>query len=231
MIEDVPGPSLEEMLERDPDRAQPVLTRLASAVRILHADKSPAFGKVGYLDQGGTGRGGSCEQVVLDRAMRDLAEASARDPRIARAGDRPAGILRRQAAKVRPRTDYSLIHGELDPGHVLVDREGQPVLIDIEGLMYFDAEWEHVFLRLRYGSHYRVLHRGEGPQRRWLQTEVKAERLVEFGHGGGAPRPSRAAVALAVSLLTTTAGRTLPASDPRTGSQTLRRPTRPGRPG
>jgi hypothetical protein len=31
------------------------------------------------------------------------------------------------------------------------------VLIDIEGLMFFDVEWEHVFLRLRFGEHYRLL--------------------------------------------------------------------------
>ena len=28
------------------------------------------------------------------------------------------------------------------------------VLIDIEGLMYFDIEWEHAFLRLRFGADY-----------------------------------------------------------------------------
>lgn len=47
------------------------------------------------------------------------------------------------------------MHGELGPDHVLVDRQGQPVLIDIEGLMHFDAEWEHAFLRIRFGEHYR----------------------------------------------------------------------------
>jgi hypothetical protein len=38
---------------------------------------------------------------------------------------------------------------------VLVDRRGNPVLIDIEGLLWCDVEWEHVFLRLRFGEHYR----------------------------------------------------------------------------
>jgi hypothetical protein len=61
---------------------------------------------------------------------------------------------------VRPRTDHRLIHGELGPDHVLVDGDGQPVLIDIEGLMFFDLEWEHVFLELRFGEHYRALRPG-----------------------------------------------------------------------
>lgn len=56
---------------------------------------------------------------------------------------------------MRPRSQYGLIHGELGPDHVLVDRHGQPVLIDIEGLMFFDVEWEYAFLRLRFGEHYR----------------------------------------------------------------------------
>jgi hypothetical protein len=38
-----------------------------------------------------------------------------------------------------------------------VTADGHPALIDIEGLMYFDLEWEHVFLRLRFGPHYDVL--------------------------------------------------------------------------
>ena len=58
---------------------------------------------------------------------------------------------------MQPRADYRLIHGELGPDHVLIDERGEPVLIDIEGLMFFDVEWEHVFLRLRFGERYRSL--------------------------------------------------------------------------
>lgn len=49
------------------------------------------------------------------------------------------------------------MHGELGPDHVLVDADGDPVVIDIEGLMYFDVEWEHVFLRIRLHDDYRPL--------------------------------------------------------------------------
>ena len=31
-----------------------------------------------------------------------------------------------------------LIHGELGPDHVLIDERGHPVIIDIEGVMFFD---------------------------------------------------------------------------------------------
>jgi hypothetical protein len=55
----------------------------------------------------------------------------------------------------------ALVHGEIGPDHVLLDRRGEPVLIDIEGLMYFDPEWEHVFLRMRFGDHYARLRHAE----------------------------------------------------------------------
>jgi hypothetical protein len=40
---------------------------------------------------------------------------------------------------------------------VLLDDAGRPVLVDIEGLSTFDAEWEHAFLGLRFGRHYEAL--------------------------------------------------------------------------
>ena len=43
------------------------------------------------------------------------------------------------------------MHGELGLDHVLVDADGSPVLIDIEDLMYFDVEWEHVHMQVRLG--------------------------------------------------------------------------------
>jgi hypothetical protein len=45
--------------------------------------------------------------------------------------------LHELAALVPPRAEYRLIHGELGPDHVLVGRSAEPVLIDIEGLMFW----------------------------------------------------------------------------------------------
>src|ERR1700675_2512513 len=60
-------------------------------------------------------------------------------------------VLGELAAAVRPRAEYSVVHGELGLDHVLVDADGSPVLIDIEDLMYFDVEWEHVHMQVRLG--------------------------------------------------------------------------------
>ncbi|MBP0455426.1 phosphotransferase [Kitasatospora sp. RG8] len=159
VVEDVPGENLETLLDRDPSAAQPVLARLGHTLDVLRrSGGTAAYGKLALLDNGGTSHGRSCEQLVHDRALADLAEAARRDARIAAARDRLAALLHTRYAAVRPRTRYGLVHGELGPDHVLLDTAGEPVLIDIEGLMHFDPEWEHAFLRIRFGSHYHHLH-------------------------------------------------------------------------
>lgn len=157
IVEDLAGENLEELLARDPRAATPVLARLGEALETMRRHRAPAYGKVAVADAGKISRGPSCEAVVLDRALRDLAEAASRDPRIAGVRDRLAERLPELAAAVRPRAEYAVVHGELGPDHVLVDADGNPVLIDIEGTMYFDVEWEHVFLRIRLDDAYRPL--------------------------------------------------------------------------
>ncbi|WP_030594843.1 phosphotransferase family protein [Streptomyces fulvoviolaceus] len=158
VVEDMTGGSLEEALERDPVAGRAVLERLAAQLATLHAHEGPTFGKVALIDNGGASSASSCEQRVADGALRDLAEAAGRDARIAAVEDELAAGVRELAAAVRPRTrPYALIHGELGPDHVLLDADGNPALIDIEGLLYFDVEWEHVFLRIRFGPRYDAL--------------------------------------------------------------------------
>ncbi|MFF3461454.1 phosphotransferase [Streptomyces sp. NPDC002619] len=157
VVEDVPGGSLEEALDRDPDAARPTVERLAEMLEIMRDCTTAGYGKVALVDNGGSSYGGSCERLVTDRALADIAETAVRDERVAEARDALEEAVHSLAAEVRPRAHRTLVHGELGPDHVLVDAGGDPVLIDIEGLMYFDAEWEHVFLRFRFGPHYDVL--------------------------------------------------------------------------
>lgn len=157
VVEDLPGGSLEAALTRDPAAGRAALERLAARLERLRAHEGPAFGKVAVVAGGGTSSAASCARRVTDAALRHLAEAAARDGRIAAVHGELADLVREPAAAVRPRARHGLVHGELGPDHVLLDAGGHPALIDIEGLMYFDAEWEHVFLRIRFGSHYDVL--------------------------------------------------------------------------
>ncbi|MYX32974.1 MULTISPECIES: phosphotransferase [unclassified Streptomyces] len=159
VVEDVAGPTLEALLRTDPARASDALSELAAMLGVMHRQRGRRFGRVDVLERGDKASGDSCEQVVFERALEDLAEAAERDPRIGSAAAPLRDRLRELAARVTPRTEHRLIHGELGPDHVLVDAQGHPVLIDIEGLMFFDVEWEHVFLQLRFGERYPALSR------------------------------------------------------------------------
>ncbi|WP_121398718.1 phosphotransferase family protein [Micromonospora sp. M71_S20] len=154
VVQDVRGGTLQDLRRRDPRRAGVVLARLGDAVRSMHARRRDRYGRPG-LDGPTPGR--PVERIVLDRALRDLTEAAARVERIAAVRDRLADALAERCAAVTPRSRYGLIHGELGPDHVLVDERDRPVLVDIEGAVFLDVEWEHAFLELRFGDAYAAL--------------------------------------------------------------------------
>ncbi|WP_328822153.1 phosphotransferase family protein [Micromonospora rubida] len=154
VVEDVRGGTLQDLCRRDPRRAGVVLDRLGDAVRAMHARRRDRHGRPG-LDGPTAGR--SVQRIILDRAFGDLADAAARVERIAAVRDRLAGALAERYAAVAPRSRYGLIHGELGPDHVLVDARDHPVLVDIEGAVFLDVEWEHAFLELRFGEAYPAL--------------------------------------------------------------------------
>ena len=185
LVEDVTGGTLEELLSTDPGAALPVMGQLGEMLRSMWRRRAARTGKVvdvtagdvtagdvaavdvtaagddaGGFDGGGDGGAlgaSSSEKIVLERALRHLALAADRVPAVARVRPKLDETLLELAALVRPRASYALIHGELGPDHVFIDDRGGPVVIDIEGAMYFDVEWEHAFLRLRFERHYEWL--------------------------------------------------------------------------
>lgn len=149
ILEDFPGEDLLEFYERDPAAAEPTLARLREGLAAMRNYRGTSPGKVGHVDAGGVSHWPSCEEGALDFALRCLAEAAGRDRRITDTRERLEGRLHELAAAVRPRAEYSVVHGELGLDHVLIDSDGNPVIIDIEDLMYFDVEWEHAHMQIR----------------------------------------------------------------------------------
>jgi len=160
VVEDVTGGSLEALLESDPAAAKRPLSVLAGWLAAMAAVRSPSPGKVAFIDAGGRPAATSCETIMLARAVAQLSEIAGRDRRAADAQGRLEGTLHSLAGPIAARAAAALIHGELGPDHVLLDRRGEPVLIDIEGAMYFDVEAEHVWMRMRFGGHYPKLSQG-----------------------------------------------------------------------
>jgi hypothetical protein len=154
LVEDVRGGKLEELIERDRAAADRPIAMLREALTAMRHDISTSFGKVAVVAAGNGVADRSAPEVILRRSLGHLAEASSYEPRIDAARDAIEAKLRDLAGAVRPRSGYGLIHGELGADHVLLDATGTPLLIDIEGLGYFDIEWEYVFLKIRFGENY-----------------------------------------------------------------------------
>ena len=157
LVQDVAGGTLEALLDIDPGRAHATLAELRQSLEVMHSWRGHRIGRLAEIESSMATDERSCEQIVLDRALRHLAIAVDRVPRIAAVADDLHAALRELYAAIPPRSLYGLIHGDLGPDHVLVDEHGRPYLVDIEGLMYFDVEWEHNFLRIRFHEHYGAL--------------------------------------------------------------------------
>jgi aminoglycoside phosphotransferase (APT) family kinase protein len=158
LVEDVGSLRLETQMEHDPTAAATTLSALGDMLRRLHTTTGPHHGKIATIAGGTAPQARRTENVILDRALAHLDAAATRDDRLAEAHHRITGHLQHLHGTVTPRRTYALVHGELGPDHVLVTPAGEPVIIDIEGLAFFDIEWDHAWLQMRFGDAYPRLH-------------------------------------------------------------------------
>ncbi len=156
IVEDIQGGTIEEHWQRQPDDAARITSELGEMLRTIHARRNSRFGKLASVDNQAP-QDVRCEHLALRRALDHLDHAAGHINRLREAQERLEETLRSMAADIQMRSEYSLIHGELGPDHVLVDTQGHPAIIDIEGLMFLDVEWEHAFLQFRFDEHYRHL--------------------------------------------------------------------------
>ncbi|BFU43650.1 phosphotransferase [Krasilnikovia sp. MM14-A1004] len=180
LVEDVGELTLEALMERDPAAAAAPLSSLGDALRRMHTTLGPRYGKLAALARGEAPQARSAEDIITDRALSHLDAVAARDARLADARERIADHVRHLRHAVAARREYGLVHGELGPDHVLVTPSGEPAVVDIEGLTYFDVEWEHAFLQLRFGDAYPALRPVElDPHRLELYRYAQVLSLIE----------------------------------------------------
>lgn len=158
LVEDVGGVTLEALMEQDPAAAETPLAALGDALRRMHTTRGSHYGKLAAIARGEAPQARSTEDIMQDRALGHLDAAAVRDTRLADAHGRIADHVRHLRGAVPARQEYGLIHGELGPDHVLVTPSGEPAMVDIEGLTFFDVEWEHAWLQMRFGDTYPALH-------------------------------------------------------------------------
>jgi aminoglycoside phosphotransferase (APT) family kinase protein len=159
LVEDVGTVTLQALMQRDPGAGAAPLAALGDALERMHTTFGPHYGKLAAVSRGQAPQNRRTEDVIADRALGHLDAAAGRDARIADAREEIADHVRHLRSAVTARQQYGLVHGELGPDHVLVTPAGGAVLIDIEGLAYFDVEWEHAWLQLRFADAYPALRR------------------------------------------------------------------------
>lgn len=181
IVEDLRGGTLETLVARDAVAATAPLRALGSMLNGMARHTSSKLGKVAAALKGVAPQDRRAEQIVFEQALAHLAIVADKVPELGLARQRIEGTLHELRAGVQPRDWYSLIHGELGADHVMLDDEGRPVIIDIEGVMFFDAEWEHEFTRMRFGASYELLGIDVelDPQRMALYELARSLSLVE----------------------------------------------------
>ena len=160
LLEDIRGGTLQALIERSPDAAEAPLRQLGEILVAMQRHQSSRIGKVALVESGIAPQDRRPEQVALDAALRHLGIVAGRVEQLGTAAGRIEERVRELADAVHPRDSYGLIHGELGADHVMLDDDGAPVMIDIEGVMFFDVEWEHAFTQMRLGPEYARLQIG-----------------------------------------------------------------------
>lgn len=181
LAEDLRGGTLQDLIATDRGSAAAPLRELGRTLEGMAAHRNVSFGKVGAVAAGLAPQGRAAQQVVLDQARRHLSLVVDEVPTLGAARERIAARFDALFDRLTPRSDFGLIHGELGADHVMIDGDGRAVIIDIEGLMYFDVEWEHDFTRMRFGEAYDGLEFGVAldPDRLAFYELARSLSLVE----------------------------------------------------
>lgn len=166
----IDGTDMDDIITHHEDRLPRVLSSLETSITNLHKIKS---GFVGQLNRMQTK-----EFDVLEHSLR----AAQKNIEYLKAADDSnkklyMGVwdkLLKLSKIMEKRQEYTFIHGELGPNHVLVDKYDNAYLIDIEGGKYCDLEEEISFLNIRFGI---LLHNLE------MDMDLDSDRL-EFYHIG-----------------------------------------------
>ncbi|WNS46893.1 phosphotransferase [Paenibacillus sp. MMS20-IR301] len=130
-----------------------VFLKLGDMISEMHADESNIYGKPNQTSPNEE----QCHLIHFVSAEAHLSYASEHVDTIRKNRDKLVDISNRLAAKIEPRNRYGYIHGELGPNHVIILENLEPCLIDIEGAGFFDIEYEHSFMKFRFGELYQYL--------------------------------------------------------------------------
>jgi hypothetical protein len=154
LVEYVDGHKAEFYFHHSDSRIQDkVFQRLGDMLTGMHTNERHIYGKPNHSGINTE----NCHLLQMENAKLQLSYASQHIDSIGANQSKLLDTLYKLESRIKARTKYGFIHGELGPDHILVNDRLTPFLIDIEGAMFFDIEHEHSFLELRFGDFYRYL--------------------------------------------------------------------------
>lgn len=160
-VEFIRGKDMDYIMEKEPERLPEVLESLHDSIHRMHGIRSTVVGQVDRMQHTDfdiieyTLMGIHQNSMYIQKVDREYAdiyiqvESQAKDC----------------AQKLEKRKKYTFIHGELGPNHVIVDKDNNAYLIDIEGAKYCDVGEELSFLDMRFNKILKEAESGVDEQR------------------------------------------------------------------
>ena len=151
-VEYIDGYALDFVIDEYPERIEPIFESLNESIQRMNSVKRLQAGTIDNPLQDF-----SCKDYILCNAEKEIGYLIQNYSPIADIKNQVLTCLSCLHQKCGDTSSYSFIHNELGPEHVMVDKNNIAYLIDIEGAKFFDAEYEHSYLKMRFGENYRYL--------------------------------------------------------------------------
>ena len=151
LVELIAGGNFTEFAtDASPTARHMVLEQIGAMLRKLnHAQRDYS----GTLLDATSQQSESCSEMALQRALLELDAASETHKNVAEHKTRIEQKLRELNTHLSQRTTYHLIHGELGPEHILIQKANKSAyFIDIDGLNFSDVEVEHALMKVRFSA-------------------------------------------------------------------------------
>lgn len=153
LVEYISGGEIEKYFCADEDTQYKIFTDLDKNIKKMHSVKNKFYGNL-KVQKSYEGRS---EKLLLNKTLEDIQYSSKFNEGILKNRLMLIQKIQELYNRIKPRNEYVFIHRELGPNHVFVDENLNTYLIDIESAMFFDIEYEHSFLKLRFGENYKYL--------------------------------------------------------------------------
>ena len=147
-VEYISGHDMDYIMEKEPNRLQEVLESLSVSIDKQHGIKSEVAGQIGNLQTSDF----DIISFELEDMRQNISYLQEYDKEYANLYIQVEAKATECASRLEKRKEYTFIHSELGPNHVIVDKDNNAYLIDIEGAKYHEVEEELSFLDIRFNK-------------------------------------------------------------------------------